>query len=84
MGDIGIDTDIIEYMNDIDTDITHILHNIGIDIIHIENHRIALADLGRTVFSAQLALEVPTEVSLEQLVEAVQQVEENMRVEVIH
>ena len=65
-------------------DITHILDNIGIDIIHIENHRIALADLGRTVFSAQLALEVPTEVSLEQLVEAVQQVEENMRVEVIH
>ncbi|MGF1757116.1 transcriptional regulator [Photobacterium sagamiensis] len=65
-------------------DITHILDNIGIDIIQIENHRIALADLGRTVFSARLAVDVPTEVSIEQLVEAVQQVDENMRVEVIH
>ncbi|MDX1303618.1 glycine cleavage system protein R [Photobacterium sp.] len=64
-------------------DISHILDNIGINIIQIENHRVALADLGRTVFFAELAVDMPAEVSIEQLVEAVQQVEENMRVEVI-
>ncbi|PSW06606.1 glycine cleavage system protein R [Photobacterium lipolyticum] len=64
-------------------DITHTLDNIGIDITQIENHRVALADLGRTVFFAELSLDMPSEISIEQLVEAVQQVEENMRVEVI-
>lgn len=64
-------------------DITHILDNIGIGITQIENHRVVVPDLGQTVFFAELAVDVPSDVSLEQLVEAVQQVEKNMRVEVI-
>lgn len=65
-------------------DITNILEEIGIQIIHMENHRLAVLDFGKLMFFAELDVDVPGEVDLEQLVETVQDVEENMRVEVIN
>ncbi len=64
-------------------DITDILEDVGIHIIHMENHRLAIPEFGQVMFFAELDVDVPTEVDLEQLVETVQDVEDNMRVEVI-
>ncbi|ELR67289.1 glycine cleavage system regulatory protein [Photobacterium marinum] len=64
-------------------DLTNVLDDIGIDIIHIENHRIGVPDLGKALFVAELLVDVPAEVNVEQLLEAMQQVEEDMRVSVV-
>ncbi len=64
-------------------DITNILHDIGINIDRIENHRIGVPDLGKTLFFAELSIDVPSQTNLEQLIESVQQVEGDMRVEVV-
>lgn len=64
-------------------DITKILDDIGVDIINIENHRVGVPDLGQTLFFAELMVNVPSEINVEQLLEAVQQVEEGMRVNVV-
>ncbi|GAB3526067.1 transcriptional regulator [Photobacterium proteolyticum] len=64
-------------------DITNILDDIGIEIVKIENYRIGVADLGQALFIAELMVEVPSEVNVDQLLEAVQQVEEDMRVSVV-
>ncbi|WP_036829994.1 ACT domain-containing protein, partial [Photobacterium sanctipauli] len=64
-------------------DITHILDGIGIGIIKIENHRIGVPDLGRALFYAELQLNVPAEVDHEQLVEAIMQVDDDLRVKVL-
>jgi glycine cleavage system regulatory protein len=65
-------------------DITHVLDDIGIDIVQIENHRVAVPELGQIMFYAELALAVPSDVDLRQLVESVQQVEKNMHVELLN
>ncbi|AJR07879.1 transcriptional regulator [Photobacterium gaetbulicola] len=64
-------------------DITRILDNIGIGIVKIENHRIGVPDLGQALFFAELQVDVPTEVDTEQLLEALQQVDEGLRVKVL-
>lgn len=64
-------------------DITNILDDIGIDIVKIENYRVGVPDLGQALFFAELMVEVPSEVNVEQLLEAVQQVEVGMRVSVV-
>jgi len=65
------------------SDITNILDDIGVDIINIENHRVGVPDLGQTLFFAELVVNVPSEVNVDQLLEAVQQVEDGMRVNVV-
>ena len=64
-------------------DITRILDNIGIGIVKIENHRIGVPDLGQALFFAELQVDVPTEVDTEQLLEALQQVDDGLRVKVL-
>lgn len=64
-------------------DITNILDDIGVDIVNIENRRVGLPDLGQTLFFAELMVNVPEEVNIEQLLEAVQQVDEELRVRVV-
>ncbi|WEM43074.1 transcriptional regulator [Photobacterium sp. DA100] len=64
-------------------DITRILDNIGIGIVKIENHRIGVPDLGQALFFAELQVDVPTEVDIEQLLEALQQVDDGLRVKVL-
>lgn len=64
-------------------DLTHILDNIGIGIVKMENHRIGVQDIGKTLFFAELHLDVPVDIDTEQLVEALQQVEEGMRVSIL-
>lgn len=64
-------------------DITNILDDIGIDIIKIENYRLGVPDLGQTLFFAELMVGVPSGVNVEQMLEAVQQVEDGMRVNVV-
>ncbi|MGF1682559.1 glycine cleavage system protein R [Photobacterium minamisatsumaniensis] len=65
-------------------DITQILDDIGIAIIKIENHRIGVPDLGQTLFFAELTVDVPHSLNTEQLIDAVQQVEDGMRVNIVH
>ncbi|WP_299014826.1 ACT domain-containing protein [uncultured Photobacterium sp.] len=64
-------------------DLTNVLDDIGIDIVKIENHRIGVPDLGKTLFIAELLVDVPEEVNVDQLLDAMQQVEEDMRVSVV-
>ncbi|MDV5170687.1 glycine cleavage system protein R [Photobacterium rosenbergii] len=64
-------------------DITRILDNIGIGIVKIENHRIGVPDLGQALFFAELQVDVPSEVDTEQLLEALQQVDNDLRVKVL-
>lgn len=64
-------------------DITNVLDDIGIEIIKIENYRLGVPDLGQTLFFAELMVGVPSEVDVEQMLEAVQQVEDGMRVNVV-
>jgi len=64
-------------------DITHTLEDIDIKIIQIENHRVAVPEFGELMFFAELALDVPTEVNIEQLLDSVEQIETNMRVAVV-
>lgn len=64
-------------------DITRILDNIGIGIVKIENHRIGVPDLGQALFFAELQVDVPTEVDTEQLLEALQQIDDGLRVKVL-
>ncbi|MCQ1056622.1 glycine cleavage system protein R [Photobacterium sp. DNB23_23_1] len=64
-------------------DITRILDNIGIGIVKIENHRIGVPDLGQALFFAELQVDVPTEVDTEQLLEALQQVDDGLIVKVL-
>ncbi|PSU32546.1 glycine cleavage system protein R [Photobacterium lutimaris] len=64
-------------------DITRILDNIGIGIVKIENHRIGVPDLGQALFFAELQVDVPTEVDIEQLLEALQQVDSGLIVKVL-
>ncbi|SQD76656.1 glycine cleavage system protein R [Moritella yayanosii] len=64
-------------------DITRTLEDIDIKIIQIENHRVAVPEFGELMFFAELALDIPTEINIEQLLDSVQQVETNMRVDVV-
>ncbi|UTV28462.1 glycine cleavage system protein R [Photobacterium atrarenae] len=64
-------------------DITHILDDLGAEIVHIENHRVGLPELGKTLFFAEMEIEAPRELNLEQMQEALQQAEEQMRVHLI-
>jgi glycine cleavage system regulatory protein len=64
-------------------DITRTLEDIDIKITQIENHRVAVPEFGGLMFFAELALDIPTEINIEQLVDNVQQLEANMRVDVI-
>lgn len=63
-------------------DITDILDDIGVNIVKIENHRIGVPDLRQALFFAELQLDVPEEIDPEQLLEALQQVEEGMVVKI--
>lgn len=64
-------------------DITNILDDIGVEIVNIENRRLGVADLGQALFFAELMVNVPAEVNVEQLLEAVSQVDEELRVSVV-
>ncbi|MGF1724208.1 glycine cleavage system protein R [Photobacterium nomapromontoriensis] len=63
-------------------DITDILDDIGISIVKIENHRIGVPDLRQALFFAELQLDVPAEINPEQLLEALQQVDEGMIIKI--
>jgi len=65
-------------------DITHTLEDIDIKIIQIENHRVAVPEFGELMFFAELDLDIPTEVNIEQLVNSVEQIETNMRVNIVN
>jgi len=64
-------------------DITHTLEDIDIKIIQIENHRVAVPEFGELMFFAELDLDIPTGVNIEQLVNSVEQIETNMRVHLV-
>ena len=64
-------------------DITRTLEDIDIKITQIENHRVAVPEFGGLMFFAELELDIPTEINIEQLVDNVQQLETNMRVDVV-
>ena len=64
-------------------DISLALHNLGASINYIENKRMPVAGLGSVMFLAQFSIDIIDDLSPQQLLESIQQVDENMRVELI-
>ncbi|MGF1687672.1 transcriptional regulator [Photobacterium japonica] len=64
-------------------DLSRILDEIGIGIVKIENHRIGVLDVGKALFFAELQINVPEDIDLDQLLDALQQVDEGMVVKVL-
>ncbi|GHA48174.1 glycine cleavage system protein R [Photobacterium aphoticum] len=64
-------------------DLSRILDDIGIGIVNIENRRIGVPDLGKTLFFAEFQLNVSEEIDLEQLTEAMQQVDDGLLVKIV-
>ncbi len=63
-------------------DITQCLDDMGIQTLRMENHRLGIPEAGETVFFAELEVEIPTEVQVEQLVDAVESIQPQLKVAV--
>ncbi|WP_232803741.1 ACT domain-containing protein [Motilimonas sp. E26] len=64
------------------SDIAHFLDSKGVAIEHMENHRFGVIGLGTTVFIAELSLMVPVDMGTEFLVEELERLSSDLRVEV--
>lgn len=64
-------------------DISLALHNLGASINYIENKRMPVAGLGAVMFLAQFSIDIIDDLSPQQLVESIQQIDDNMRVELV-
>ena len=64
-------------------DINSLMLNLDLKVVHMESHRFEVAEIGRTVFSAKLDLEVPEATTAENVAEEIETLGENMRVHVL-
>lgn len=64
-------------------DISLTLHNLGASINYIENRRMPVAGLGIVMFLAQFSIDIIDDLSPQQLIKSIQQIDENMRVKLI-
>ncbi len=62
-------------------DITGQLDEMGIEILQMENHRLAVPEVGEMMFFAELTLNLPTEISFNQLEESLLLVDDNLRID---
>lgn len=63
-------------------DINKLLFNLGISVEHQEHYRYPVASIGNTVFSAQYTLKLPPEVSQADLMQQLETISTNARVNI--
>ncbi|WP_087016229.1 glycine cleavage system protein R [Thaumasiovibrio subtropicus] len=60
-------------------DLTQRLDDLGVHTLAMENTRIGVPDAGKTVFMANLDVEVPVEMEIEQLLNSVETIDPNLK-----
>lgn len=62
------------------SEITHLIQESGAEILHIENHRLQVQPIGRTVFISELVLNIPEEADVEILFSEIKTIDESIHI----